>query len=115
MTTTNRFDPTPGEPNGHCLDCAVVFNTEADGDQHISQTMGGPTGQQKSHTITRTNPDRGTRVFREIAEQLQDGLRDAFNEIERLVDNDDITEDEADEAVRQSHINIEDEWQRYNS
>lgn len=104
--TSDRFDPNPDEPYGHCSDCRDVFDTEDAAEAHMGQTfMGG-----SSHRIRVTNPIRARRIESEVSFCIDTALNDLFDELIRLVDNDDATEAEIAEALRWGGRDLDDAW-----
>lgn len=111
--TTDRYDPTPDAPNGHCLVCDAVFATQEDGDTHMSETLAAST-DGRGHRIRRTNPSRKDRVRNAIESIIEDAVYDICSAVDDLWADDHITEEEATQALRQAHVDFEDAWEEYN-
>jgi|SRR5690625_3995383 len=114
MTLTNRFDPKQDEPNGHCLVCDAVFETQEEGDQHMSETLVA-SSDRRGHRIRRTNPSRKDRVRNAVESFIEDAVYDICSAVDDLWANDHITEEEATQALRQANVDFEDAWEEYNA
>jgi hypothetical protein len=98
---TSRFDPTPDEPYGKCMDCGAALTTEADSRAHMSSTFKQSTSQSSSsHRVRITNPSRPERIRREMARIVDDALYDAMEALDRLTGRAELTDNEVAEALR---------------
>lgn len=107
---SSRFDPLPNEPYGVCTDCDIELETKDRADEHMSNSSAHIIGS-KSHTMRVTNPDRAARILNQIRSEILDALSDAEDRIQDLVDDDEITLAEAQEAVRRAQLEASDEIQ----
>lgn len=111
MTEKSRFDPEPDKPYGNCSDCGVVLATREDMRAHFRETT--PEGGGSSHSVRITNMTRAERIEHEVETELQSAMYDFTEELGRLGDAGDATEDEVTEAVKTAYIDVADEWKRY--
>lgn len=107
---SSRFDPTPDQPYGICADCDIELETKDRAQKHMSNSSAHIIGS-KSHTVRLTNPDRAARILDQIRSEILDALSDAEDRIQQLVDDEEITLAEAQDAVRRAHIDTSDKIQ----
>lgn len=115
MTTnlTDRYDTRPDVPHGHCVDCDQTMPTHEDARQHMDETLKQSTTRQ-SHRIRTTNPSRQDRVRNAVEAIIEEHMHDMCREIDDLIDQRDISQDEADTAVQWSRLDLADAWEEYN-
>lgn len=110
MATSKRFEPREDENYGKCLSCGIDIVTVEDSVEHMNSTMkDSPTG---SHSVSVINPTRLSRVQNGIDSVLDDALTRAAEEVDRMIDNNDITMEEADKAAANwpDFADFWDEW-----
>jgi protein subunit release factor A len=101
--TTNRYDPAPDAPHGHCLNCPAAFDTEAAANEHMSKTRAKAKSRgagERSHQIRITNPSRDHRISRHISGIVDDAIEGAMCELDRIVERNDATEAEISRALQ---------------
>lgn len=91
-STTSRFDALLGDPYGTCQTCDQSFETKQEADDHLTQT--------EDHSVTVSNPPRARRIANHISVLVDEAVQEACDRLASLVNAGDITENEADEALR---------------
>lgn len=114
QSTTSRFDPRPDEAYGRCTTCGQEQPTEDDANRHMSQTHAEAAlrGENVSHSVSVTNPGRRRRIDREVGSLLSSHLERFCEELYELVDEGDITAEEAAKAVSM-YPDASDVWQQW--
>ncbi|MGP9725419.1 hypothetical protein ACT3SZ_15520 [Corynebacterium sp. AOP40-9SA-29] len=137
MTLTDVYNPDPDRPYARCKDCGEVFADRASAREHQEESMGplsGPRAIRTSHTIRVTNLTRAERIDYAVDGVVYDALREhgdmcgrelEFNEdtdrfisreIADMIRGNDITRDEAEDALRRASANhIADELSEENT
>lgn len=96
--TTSRFEPQPGKPYGRCRDCGQELPTEQEANDHMAETMAA-SPDRRSHGVAVTNPNRPARVRAAVRDAIDNAVREAVDEVDQMVDDGDITEEEARSAL----------------
>lgn len=110
---SRRFDPQPGKPYGLGED-GEEFATKAEAQEYMSRTLqeAKAQGENRGKSVTVTNPSRQERIRTAVRWEIQDALTGGYNAgfpaVQELIDNNDITEDEADKAMR--HTDVYEAW-----
>lgn len=110
----SRFDPKPDEPYGTCK-CGETVATRDAMSAHfkaVADANGGRAGGS-AHSVRITNQTREERIESELENIVESAVRDIMDELDRLIDKGDITEDEATEATKSVDIDLFDQWKEY--
>lgn len=112
-TTTDRFDQTAGA-YATCIVCEVELPTAKDGNEHMTETFEAAkaAGMASGHRISVTNPTREQRIEFGVSTIISDAFDKVMDDIERLIDRNEVTEDEAKAALRH-HPEFADAWEDY--
>lgn len=101
MTMLNdRNEPRAGEPFGTCRTCSKVLKTQQESDEHRRETLEA-SDEKRSHSVMVTNPPRGHRVQRQVDQIVSNAVDRAMEELYRAVDRGDLSDQEAQTALRQ--------------
>ncbi|AWN07775.1 hypothetical protein HOT31_gp104 [Microbacterium phage Hendrix] len=116
--STSRFDPTPDQPYGTCLTCGEVIQTSEDATAHLSKTFDESKAVRgdlsaTSHRVQGTNPDRASRIQSFVDQEIEDALENLYEELDREVTRNNLTEEELTEALRDASADLVDGWKRY--
>jgi hypothetical protein len=109
----NDFNPEPGALYARCSDCGKALADEASVRTHSEETM-KPTGEAgvtaRSHRVRILNPSREQRISGEVDRIVGDATQAACDDLWRLVDDGDLTEDEVAVALRW-HDDFSEAWE----
>ena len=93
---SQTFDPDPDKAYAECITCGISLTTEDDGNAHMQETR---LGANRSHSIRVTNPNRDTRIRSRVERFIEAATERAMEDMDRLVDSGDVTEDEIKTAL----------------
>ena len=107
----SEFDQVEGQPYGKCNDCGVVLSDKDASSAHMSETyaVAKASGGSSSHSIRVLNDDRDGRIKCSVANVVDDTIIGALEELWRLVDDGDVTEEEVSAALS-FHSDFQDAW-----
>ncbi len=111
---SNRFDPLPDEPYGKCATCDAVMQTPQDSANHLKETFetAPQPGERFSHSVSVSNASRPTRISQAIGQIVEDAINEAMEEVDRLVESEDLTYEEAETALA-SYDGFSDAWEEW--
>lgn len=120
-TTSSRFDPRLGAPYGSCINCIhLTFATKAEADAHMHSTLEAAkkAGLSSGHSISVSNPERGSRVRNAVDSIIDDAITDAIEDLIRLTEGrrgeaPDATDDEITEALKWYSDEFSEAWAEY--
>ena len=96
------LNPEPGKPYGSCS-CGETIQTREAKKAHwdaVREATGGRS-PGAAHAITTTNPTRPERIESELQDFAEGAISEFLENVGRLLDNnDDLTVEEIDEAVK---------------
>jgi hypothetical protein len=104
----NRFDPYPDSDYAKCQDCGKELALKEFADDHLRETRESSSNKH-SHTVRILNPSRQSRIDTEISHIIDDAIQNALEDVDRLVEREEITEEEASKALLW-HDGFHDEW-----
>ena len=112
MPTSQRFEPREDENYGKCLSCGIDIVAVEDSVGHMNETFSATKAGERGHTISVLNPTRLSRIQNGIDSVLDDAMTRAAEEVDRMIDNNDITEAEAQTAIA-NYSDFADFWEEW--
>lgn len=109
----SKFDQIEGQPYGKCNDCGVELIDKNAASAHTTETFEAAKVKgvgQSSHGVRVQNDTRDGRIKSGVSQVVEDAITDAVDELWRLVDSGDATEEEVTAGLA-FHSEFQDAWE----